>query len=272
MFANHLQLFMFIERMEYNPSNRNGQRQTATLMTKAGPIPIFFNPYRQVAACSVPHNIHVHKSGVSFDDVLAVQPQINIVPTIDRVKSKSFPIVSIVKGMTFCLVDLTDAPEVLTALRAGEAPAMTLDEEWNSGFSGAIYYERRGEDKSSDPTIYNMHVRMITQGVEDPGTGSGNCALACYLALAARETTPKQQEKSAGGEEDLVASTEKIHLGDKTEHHVFAIEQGLEMGRKCTIAIEVDVKESQDGKRAVTGLILSGRCTFFTRGEIMGVY
>ena len=263
---------MFIERIEYNSSNRDGQRQSSVLMTKAGPIPIFFNQYRQVAACSVPHNIHVHKSSVSFDDVLAVQPQVNIVPTVYRLKNKSFPIVSLVRGMTFCLVDLTDAPEVLTALRAGEAPKMTLDEEWNSGFCGAIYYERRGEDKAGEPTIYNMHVRMITQGIEDPGTGSGNCALACYLALKAGDTSVDQEAKSAEGEEDLAAKTEKIKLDNKTEHHVFAIEQGLEMGRKCTIAIEVDIKEKQNGQRAIAGLILSGRCTFFARGELLGVY
>ena len=263
---------MCIDRMEYKPSGRDSQRQSAVLMTKAGPIPIFFNPYRQVAACSVPQNIHIHKSQVSFNDILAVQPQVRVVPTIEQVKDKSFPIVSIVKGMTFCLIDLTDAPEVLTALRAGEAPAMVLDEEWNSGFSGAIYYERRGEDNASEPTIYNMHVRMITQGVEDPGTGSGNCALACYLALDAGRQSPKQQLKSAEREEDLAAKTEKIKLYDKSEHHVFAIEQGLEMGRKCTIAIEVDIKEGEDGKRAVTGLVLSGRCSFFARGEIIGVH
>lgn len=263
---------MFIERLEYKPTERDSQRQSAVLMTKAGPIPIFFNPYRQVAACAVPHNIHVHKSRVSFDDVLAVQPQIKIVPTMARVQGKSYPIVSIVKGMTFCLVDLTDAPEVVTALRAGEAPHMTLDEEWKSGFCGAIYYKRRGEDKSSEPTIYNMHVRMITQGIEDPGTGSGNCALACYLALAAGETSQKQEVQAAGREEDLVSKTEKMKLGDKTEHYVFAIEQGLEMGRKCTIAVEVDINETKDGKREVSRLHLSGRATFFSRGEILGVY
>lgn len=263
---------MFIERLEYKPSVRDSQRQSAVLMTKAGPIPIFFNPYRQIAACSVPHNVHTHKSRVSFDDVLAVQPQIKLVPAFERVKDKSYPIVSIVKGMTFCLVDLTDAPEVLLGLRAGEAPKMVLDEEWNSGFCGAIYYEKRGEDQASEPTIYNMHVRMIAQGMEDPGTGSGNCALACYLALAPGETKVKQGMKTTSGGEDLASKTEKMKLEDKTEHHVFAIEQGLEMGRKCTIAVEVDIKETEDGKRAVTGLILSGRATFFSRGEILGVY
>jgi predicted PhzF superfamily epimerase YddE/YHI9 len=263
---------MFIERLEYKPSERDSQRQSAVLMTKAGPISIFFNPYRQVAACAVPHNILVHKSRVSIDDVLAVQPQVKMVPSMERVKGKSYPIVSIVKGMTFCLVDLTDAPDVLTALRAGEAPHMTLDEEWNSGFCGAIYYERRAEDKGSEPTIHNMHVRMITQGIEDPGTGSGNCALACYLALTAGESRQKHGVKSTVGDEDLASKTEKIKLEDKTDHYVFAIEQGLEMGRKCTIAVEVDIKEAEDGKREVSGLLLSGRATFFSRGEIMGVY
>lgn len=262
---------MFIERIDYRPSERDSQRQSAVLMTKAGPVPIFFNPYRQVAACAVPHEIHIHHSRVSFDDVLAVQPQAKMVPTMEKVKGKSYPIVSIVKGMTFCLVDLTDAPEVLTALRAGEAPAMTLDEGWKSGFRGALYYERRGEDKGSEPTIYNMHVRMITRGIEDAGTGSGNCALACYLALAAGEPNPKQEKPATSGD-DLAAKTENMKLADKTEHHVFAIEQGLEMGRKCTIAIEADIKESPDGKREVSELILSGRATFFTRGEIIGVY
>lgn len=263
---------MFIERLEYKPTERDSQRQSAVLMTKAGPIPIFFNPYRQVAACAVPHNIHIHKSRVSFDDVLAVQPQVKLVPTMERVKGKSYPIVSIVQGMTFCLVDLTDAPDVLTALRAGEAPHMVLDGKWNSGFCGAIYYEKRGEDKGGEPTIYNMHVRMITQGIEDPGTGSGNCALACYLAMAAGETSQTQKVKSTGREGDLASKTEKMKLGDKTHHYVFAIEQGLEMGRKCTIAIEVDIKETEDGKREVSGLLLSGRATFFSRGEILGVY
>ena len=268
---------MFVERLPYGgPSDRDTQRQSAVLMTKGGPVPIFFNPYRQVAACSVPHNFQLHKTSVTFDDVTAVQPQVKIVPTIDRIGGKTFPIVSICKGMTFCLVDLTDAPDVLTALRAGQAPAMELDEGWKPSFCGALYYERSGEDNSAEPAIHKLHVRMITQGVEDPGTGSGCCALACYLALAASEAKPVHQIEPAGkannGSEDLAAKTEKIKLGGKTERHVFAIEQGIEIGRKCTIAVEVDIKEDDGGNRSVAGIILSGRCTFFTRGEIMGTY
>jgi predicted PhzF superfamily epimerase YddE/YHI9 len=113
---------------------------------------------------------------------------------------------------------------------------------------------------------------MITQGIEDAGTGSGNCALACYLALMAGEPRQKPEVKSTVGDGGLASRTEKIKLEDKTDHYVFAMEQGLEIGRKCTIAVEVDIKEADDGKREVSGLLLSGRATFFNRGEIMGVY
>lgn len=268
---------MFIDRLPYSgPAGRDTQRQSAVLMTKGGPVPIFYNPYRQVAACSVPHRFRVHEAKVHFSEVLIVQPQVNIVPTIDRIKDESFPIASIVNGMTFCLIDLTDAPDVLTALRVGNAPAMELDQGWTPSFGGAIYYVKQGEDKSSEPTIHKLRVRMITQEVEDPGTGSGCCALACYLALAASEVDSTRQIKTEEGadaaSEDLAAKTKKISLGGMTEHHVFAIEQGVEMGRKCTIAVEVDVAEDADGKRSITGVILSGRCTFFARGEIFGTY
>ena len=63
-------------------------------MTKAGPVPIYFNPYRQIAACAVPHNIRIHKSRVSLDDVLVVQPQVKVVPSMERVRGKSYPATS----------------------------------------------------------------------------------------------------------------------------------------------------------------------------------
>ena len=268
---------MSIERLAYTkPSDRDTQRQSSALMTKSGLIPIFFNPFRQLAACSVPHNLHIHSARVSLDQVLKVQPQVQIVPTISALP-KSFPVVSIVKGMTFCLVDLTNAPDILQALKRGEAPDMELDVKWKPSFCGAMYYVKRGsEEKAGEPTIYNLHVRMITQGTEDPGTGSGNCALACYLALKSEPERSGQSVKSPGDEsaggKDLVKETEKLKLSEKIEHHVFAVEQGIEMGRKCTIAIEVDVKANAHGEREVAGVILSGRSMFQTKGEIMGTY
>ena len=234
-------------------------RRPQVFMTKAGRVPVFYNPYRQLAACTVPHEFHVHSKKVSIDEVVAVQPQIRIIPTFEKVKTKSFPVVSLVKGMTFALIDLTDAPQVLAGLKAGEAPAVELDKEWTPSFTGCMYYKRKGftEQAKGEPSIINLQCRMIVQGFEDPGTGSASCALACYLA-------------TTGESHDLVAKTAGMKLEEgKLEHSIFAIEQGIEMGRKCTIAVEVDTKREGDEQKIQT-VILSGRANFMLKGELMG--
>ena len=244
-------------------------------MTKAGPIPIFHNPHRQVSACSVPHNFHIHKAQIPLDAVTAVQPQTLIVPTVQNVKSRTFPIVSIVKGMTFGLVDLTDAPEVLSALKVGEAPEIQLDEEWRTGFKGCLYYERKDAiEKPGEPAINKVHARMIEGGMEDPGTGSACCGLACYLALTDKgmQEAGHQSESASGSDVDstLSAKTENLKLGFTTEHHVFAVEQGIEMGRRCQIAVEVDIRRDASGKRGIASVLLSGRGNFMTEGRLLG--
>jgi predicted PhzF superfamily epimerase YddE/YHI9 len=235
------------------------------LLTKAGQIPIFFDNYRQLSACTVPHNVHIHSKQISFDKILAVQPQLQVVPTVDKLKGRTFPVVSVTKGMTFALVDLTGAPEVMASLEAGKEPKVELDEEWSPSFVGALFYSQTLlAERAGEPPIHNIHARMIAQGMEDPGTGSACCALGCYLAWKAEEPKPKD------GVEDLAKQTETVKLDDKPEHHVFAIEQGVEMGRKCLIAVEVDIKKDQDGKRRVTNVILSGRSNLFLMGQILG--
>lgn len=194
-----------------------------------------------------------------MEQVLAVQPQIQIISTYEKVKAKSFPVVSLVRGMTFALVDLTDAPEVLAGLKTGEAPEVSLDDDWSPSFSGCMYYKRKGftEQDHGEPRIINLQCRMIVQGFEDPGTGSASCALACYLA-------------TVGKSEDLVAKTAGMKIEEgKLEHSIFAIEQGIEIGRKCTIAVEVDTKREADELKIQT-VILSGRANFMLKGEILG--
>lgn len=242
-------------------------------MTKAGPVPVFYNPYRQVAACAVPHNLHLHKDRVSMSKILAGQPQIQIVPTYDRIKDKTFPIVSGVKGMTFALVDLTDAPEVLGALKTSEAPEYEVDAEWSPSFRGAFYYKRKDSmTQENEPTIHAIQARMITQGVEDPGTGSACSALACYLATDEMRSI-KVEGKKSDIDSELSQKTEQVKLEEKPEkekleRHVYAIQQGVEMGRLCTIAVEVDLKVHGDGSKSVANVTLSGRINFFATGEL----
>lgn len=250
--------------MKYTgPADRDAPPQSAVLLTKAGRIPIFYNNYRQLAACTVPHHVHVHSKQVATEKVLAVQPQLQIVPTIEKIKGQTFPVVSIVKGMTFALVDLTEAPELLKSLSVGHAPEVELDEEWKPSFIGALYYTRTaGKEKVGEQPIHNIHARMITQGIEDPGTGSACCALACFLALG--------EDAKASGVTRLEKQTANLKLEDKVEHLVYAIEQGVEMGRRCQIAVEVDVKRDAAGKREVSNVILSGRANIWAAGHLLG--
>jgi predicted PhzF superfamily epimerase YddE/YHI9 len=250
------------------PADRDTQRQTAVLLTKAGRIPVFYNPYRQVAACAVPHDFHLHAGRVPMEKVIGTQPHIQIVPTIDQEKGRTFPVVSIVKGMTFALVDLTDNPEVFAALQAGKAPEVELDPDWSPSFVGCMYYKLvASSEQAGEPTIHNIQARMISQGIEDPGTGSACSALSCYLALNPSSTSAKPTPSDTEGE--LAKKTEDLQVGEKTERKVFGIQQGAEMGRLCTIAVEVDVKTDSEGKTSIANVILSGRGTLQLRGEIL---
>ena len=230
--------------------------------------------YLPSTACAVPHNMHLHKARVSIKSILNIQPQIQIVPTFNKLKDKTFPIVSGVKGMTFALVDLTDAPDVLGALKRSEAPEYELDTDWSPSFKGALYY-KRGEAmvQENEPTIHAIQARMITQGMEDPGTGSACCALAGYLATSEMKDFVAEATQETT-EEDLAKKTEEVKLedkpkeGSKRERHVYAIQQGVEMGRNCTIAVEVDLLIRDDGSKKIANVTLSGRANFFAKGEL----
>ena len=266
-------IFQYLEHVSYKGPQDRERRQSCVLMTKGGPVPVFYNPYRQLAACTVPQSFHIHSAKVPLEAVIAVQPQVRLIPTIEKIKNREFAVASIIKGMTFSLIDLTDAPEVMAALTSNaEAPEVKLDEAWSPSFSGCMYYENRGvEYKTGEASITNLHCRMIERYSEDPGTGSASCALACYLAL--HESTGIGRAMAAGDasglDEALVAKTKDLSLKDGVQHHVYAIEQGVEMGRRCQIAVEVDTKEV-DGKREIVNVILSGRATFMCRGEFLG--
>lgn len=254
-------------------------------MTKAGPVPVFYNPHRMVAACAVPHNMHLHKDRVTMDKVLNRQPQIQIVPTYDKIKDRTFPVVSAVQGMSFVLVDLTDAPDILGSLKPSEAPDYELDAQWSPSFQGALYYKWKDSmHQEGEPTIHAIQARMISQGVEDSGTGSACCALACYLATdEMKDLKPRVKVEPAEEgdvEDELAKKKEEAKLEDpeksdrnykekeKFERHVYAIQQGVEMGRLCTIAVEVDLKAEEDGSKSIANVTLSGRVNFFARGEL----
>lgn len=213
---------------------------------------------------------------MSIDKILNRQPQIQIVPTFDKLKGRTFPIVSFVKGMTFALVDLSDAPEVLGALKVSDSPDYELDEDWEPSFKGTLYYKSLDSMvQENEPTIHTIQARMITQNSEDPGTGSACSALACFLATNEMKDLQLQTKEGPVEVEDLAKRTQEVKLEDepqkdtKRERHVYAIQQGVEMGRLCTIAVEVDLSVHSDGSKKIANVTLSGRTNFFATGQLI---
>ncbi|KAF4635910.1 hypothetical protein G7Y89_g2183 [Cudoniella acicularis] len=87
-----------------------------------------------------------------------------------------------------------------------------LDEGWQNGLLiGTMYYVFQGMDNVGRK---NCRTRMFEIGLEDPGTGSASCGLGCLLAL--------QEAKEEGNGP----------IG-------FAFTQGIEMGRRNEIDVEV---------------------------------
>ena len=228
----------------------------------------------------MPHAFHVHNKTISIGDVIATQPHIWAIPGLKDVTAETFPVVSIVKGVAFSLVDLTEAPEVFARVKAGQAPAATLDTDWGSGLVGCLYYVRRMcEEKEGEVTLQKIRQRMIVSGIEDPGTGSAGCALACYLALhqPCSDHAPDQhdrgvKDKVPTSESSLEDKFQSIDIKSKKEKesHVFGIEQGVEMGRKSMMCVEVDIIENEAGERVISRVLLSGRAVFVSRGELFG--
>ena len=219
-----------------------------TLQTKVGPIHAQFDASRHVAVIEVPHDIHVHARETPADEVLAVQKRLLTSPDKDKMKA-SYPIVSLRQGLTFTMVDFTTCPALMDLLTAGDSAQPAMDAGWQvaagdgdvqpSDFTGTVYFTQLQTDYAEEPYITRLHVRMIANGVEEAVTPTGCCALAAQLAL---------------------------QKGEKGSRHVYAIEQGVEMGRRSQLCVEV-MLDSQ-GTR-VARLVLSGRAAFTTEGRLL---
>lgn len=147
-----------------------------------------------------------------------------------------FPIVSIVKGMTFALVKLPSVDALQLLRTGGGALRPKLDEKWASGFVAPYFYVVLGG--GTDGTV-RLRTRMIEPGCgEDPATGSAACTLASFLAL---------------------------HAGGASKVSKYSIEQGVEMGRRSVIGVNVTLDAT--GK-AVGKVVLSGSAVPVMKGTL----
>ena len=226
--------------------NRGPSPQPIKLRAKAGTISALYDHGTRSARADIPHNLHIHSTLIDMSHVFESQPQIEksmmaILQSHENANDFStFPLVSIVKGMTFMMVKLPQVSECLEALRVSPIPIAPndtkLDDEWSPSFVAPYFYVILPRTETG---VTKIRTRWIEPFIgEDPATGSAACGLAAYLSL------------QAGG-----------------AHQTFKydIEQGIEMGRRSQIGVEVALDES--GK-TVKRVSLSGSAVLVTRGTI----
>lgn len=221
-----------------------GGRRAGRFITKAGPVPIFLNGdgieggVFPVVSVDIPHNVHIHAHTIG--DLERPILGLSSIPEIRKAELKA-PIMSIVKGMTFLLVELKS----LTALGevTMENPGVDfhglLDREWGEGFVSKYYFVVLGEEGG----VVRVRTRMIEVAMEDPATGSAASALSAWLSLIG-----EQRGRSGGIRR-------------------FEVTQGVEMGRRSVIGVEVAISEKNMEKR-VEGLRLSGSAVLVMEGSL----
>ncbi|KAL8805588.1 MAG: hypothetical protein Q9182_001853 [Xanthomendoza sp. 2 TL-2023] len=233
-FAGHPTIGTIFYLCSENDHRGKDQIQSITLKTKAGPIRASYNSQTTDAEASIPHNVHIHQTPVPWQSVLKAQASLTSIGSEFQTAS---PLISLVKGMSFVLINLPQL-EDLNALAVGgpglEKSSITWDEGWES-FTVPYFYVIVSEDKEARHV--RLRVRMIepTSG-EDPATGSAASGLSVYLAL----------QRGAAG------ST-----------YSFSIEQGVEMGRHSDIGVKVTLDFSG---HSVKDVVLSGSAILVSEG------
>lgn len=209
--------------------------ETFDIQIKAGTVTVRYDPDRKVVSAEVPHNVHVHSKNTTKQSLIDTQPVLASTSAVAAMRD-GYPAVSIVKGVTYTLVDFTEQPDLFTAVSAAPCQVTELDEEWAPSFMGTFYYRLLDTYVEQGRRTQSLRVRMMAINLEDPACGSASCALAAYLAL---------QHGEANGQ------------------YRFYLDQGREIGRDSDIIVDLTLNEKGDG---VTTMFLSGEAALVTEG------
>ena len=142
-----------------------------TLLTKAGPILSKYDHRSFSATASIPHNVHIHHDHLVRSRVELFSPSAENRPCDDLLDlwpsdpsglPLTFPVVSVVKGMTFILIGFPEGGGQLQKLQVGRqlayAKTLSLDKEWQPSFIAPYFYEILSEQE--DKTL-RTRARMI---------------------------------------------------------------------------------------------------------------
>ena len=142
-----------------------------TLLTKAGPIRSKYDHGSFSATASIPHNVHIHHDHLvrsrvehllSSTEKKPCDDLLDLWPSDSSGISMTFPVVSVVKGMTFILIGFPQGGGQLQKMQIGRqltyAKSLSLDKEWLPSFIAPYFYEILSEHK--DKTL-RIRARMI---------------------------------------------------------------------------------------------------------------
>jgi PhzF family phenazine biosynthesis protein len=234
LFAGHPTIGAATYLLVHNAS----QPMPKALVPGAGPIPISLVPSKSgYVRANVPHTYHHHAKRCDAPQLLALHSTLS--PFIKQ--EQTFPIVSIVHGMTWVLVELQNL-DALAAAQLGNASANILansgilDEGWEYNAQICVYlYVRNAEPEQLG--VETIRTRMFVRNLEDPATGSAASGLTSYLALKEAD--------------------------EKGEQRLWNIVQGVEMGRRSEIGVRLT---TTGGK--VELIELSGTAIVVSEGTI----
>lgn len=206
------------------------------IQTIAGPVAIHYEEDGHIVSAEVPHKVYMHSKGTPRENIVATQPNLSAMAVA---MNDTYPAVSIVRGVTYTLVNFTEQPELFAAVSAGASQATELDDGWGPSFTGTMYYRALDSCTEHGRYVQRLRVRMIAINLEDPACGSGSCALGAYLAL---------------------------QHGEAYGRYRFYIDQGREIGRDSNIIVDVVLNSCGDG---ISAILLSGPAVPVAEGTML---
>jgi PhzF family phenazine biosynthesis protein len=179
---------------------------------------------------------HIHEKRYTRDELFTLQPRLADAQQQGKIQVKDdHAIVSIVKGMTFILIELESEEALgLVSLAGRTLEVDGLDEKWEKTFIGSYFFVRTGKSENG---ATRLRTRMIEGPLEDPATGSAASDLAAYLSV------------TEGGDNKMLK---------------YEIVQGVEMRRRSEIFIEVEMKAD----RSVSKVHLEGGAVAVMEGRL----
>lgn len=179
-------------------------------------------------------------------------------------QTRKYPVVTPVKGMGFVLVDLESLEQLdrgVTQIHREmtEIHDRGVHKDYQPSFLGMYLFVIQGAKVHSDGVhTLEIRTRMFCSDVaEDAATGSAACTLAAYLSIKRRDT------------EDINTPWKKFVIDEGASHtrYRYDIVQGVEMGRKSVITVEVVMKDAQSSE--VDQVLLSGQAVKVMEGRLL---